>query len=432
MGQFDSKLGRRRRNPQFPIQPSQNDLPTAPTRQQAVFTAQVTLVATVFVLLGVLLLQRMGVDVMKSDRTSSTHPPISSPTETSPDTKTTSESSSSTRDAPSSPDVAPVSPLPVTAQPQDSDPSELVYNVTQSANLSESDRLQAVVAEVVDWVDRRGLPPEQLSVSLIDLNTNSYAAYQDEEHRFPASISKLFWMVELYAWIENGILPAEYGQFDINTCKTNICEMIQDSDNEAASRIVDLLTNTRSEQDLTGEALGQWRNQRQLLNRFFQGAGYDGIDISQKNFPIPYLGLDGPEGADLAIRGNPAHPIRNMVTSSHAARLMYEIATKQAVSPNASDQMLTLLTRYDLATGEWREKEYDPIQGFLGESLPPDVKLASKVGWTSESRHEVAYIKTPDGSAEYILVVFAEDSAYGADWQIFPEISSLVFDRMTQ
>lgn len=431
MGQFDSKLGKRRRNRQFQLQTSQSPPSTRPTRQQAVFTGQVTLVATVFVLLGTLLLQRMGVNVMATDRPRSAQTPVQGPTQPSSNSQTTSDSLPASGE-PAPPDRALAPSLPITAQPQDLETSGLVYNATQSANLSESDRLQDVVDDVVDWVDRRGLPPKSLSVSLIDLNTNSYAAYQDEEQRFPASISKLFWMVELYAWIENGILPAEYGQFDISTCKTNICQMIQDSDNEAASRIVDLLTNTQSGQELTGGAFTQWLYQRKELNRFFQAAGYDGIDISQKNFPIPYLDLDRPKGADLLMRGDPSNPIRNMVTSSHAARLMYEIVTDQAVSPSASDQMLALLTRYDLATGAWREKEYDPIQGFLGEALPPNVELASKVGWTSESRHEVAYIKTPDGSAEYILVVFAEDAAYGADWQIFPEISSLVFDRMTQ
>ena len=30
-----------------------------------------------------------------------------------------------------------------------------------------------------------------------------------------------------------------------------------------------------------------------------------------------------------------------------------------------------------------------------------------------------------------ILVIFAEDRAYAYDWKIFPQISSLVFDRMT-
>jgi hypothetical protein len=104
--------------------------------------------------------------------------------------------------------------------------------------------------------------------------------------------------------------------------------------------------------------------------------------------------------------------------------------TGRAVSPRASATMMQLLTRYDLQTGEWKAKEYDPIEGFFGESLPTDTHLASKVGWTSDSRQEVAYIKSSDGRAEYILTIFADDPKYAKDWKVFPKISKLVFDRM--
>ncbi|MBD2771570.1 hypothetical protein [Iningainema tapete] len=57
--------------------------------------------------------------------------------------------------------------------------------------------------------------------------------------------------------------------------------------------------------------------------------------------------------------------------------------------------------------------------------------MASKSSWTSGSRQEAAYISTPDGKTAYILVVFAEDRAYAYDWEIFPQISRLVFNRMT-
>lgn len=429
MRQFNSKFGYRQNTKDSA---SSEHLNASPERfhQPFVFTVQVTIVVVVFVLLGTLLLQRNGFR-MRADQETSAQP------STPPFTPSPSGSSDSGTPSPA---VSAVPWLPQSKQSKSFEPSEPsepsassdpIYNVQQPAQLPHRADLQAIVDDVMARVERRQLPPEAISVHLIDVKSGASAAYQDEVLRFPASISKLFWMVELYAWIENGQLPAEYGQYDLSTCQTDICRMMQHSDNEAASRIIDAITQTTSGQRLTGEAFATWLNQRKALNRFYQQAGYNGIDISQKNFPIPYLRLDRPTGADLSMRGNPAQPIRNQVSAAQAARLMYEIATMQAVSPIASQHMMQLLTRHDLQTGEWRNEEYNSIEGFFGESLPPEVYLASKVGWTSESRHEVAYVDTGDGRATYILVIFAEDPAYGADWEIFPEISRLVFDRMT-
>jgi hypothetical protein len=37
-------------------------------------------------------------------------------------------------------------------------------------------------------------------------------------------------------------------------------------------------------------------------------------------------------------------------------------------------------------------------------------KLWSKAGWTSRSRHDAAYIETPDGQ-KFVLVIFTENHA---------------------
>jgi len=57
-------------------------------------------------------------------------------------------------------------------------------------------------------------------------------------------------------------------------------------------------------------------------------------------------------------------------------------------------------------------------------------EFASKAGWTSDSRSEVAYIN--DGQVAYILAVFTQDAAYAQNWQIFPKISELVYQKMQQ
>jgi hypothetical protein len=92
--------------------------------------------------------------------------------------------------------------------------------------------------------------------------------------------------------------------------------------------------------------------------------------------------------------------------------------------------------------GSWKnidpnqgQGHFNPIKGFFGEyfanSDPKNIQeFASKAGWTSDSRSEVAYIN--DGQVAYILAVFTQDAAYAQNWQIFPKISELVYQKMQQ
>ncbi|MBE9093329.1 serine hydrolase [Tychonema sp. LEGE 07203] len=316
------------------------------------------------------------------------------------------------------------------AENLDREQLEFAYNTTSNPEFQSSQKLQNIVDEVVDIAAKTNLPTEPLSVTLIDLKTLNSAGYKNHIPRFPASVSKLFWMTALYAYIEKGMI-SEKAAFYTPLCKTDICKLIQKSDNEAASRILDQLTGTTSGLRLDGEEYLTWISKREQINRFFQHAGYKGININQKNFPIPYLKLENPQGRDLQLRGQLSQPIRNKMTTDHAARLMYEIFTYQAVSHKSSEEMISLLTR-DLRPEVWKQDQYNSVRGFLGESLPiNDVYFASKVGWTFSSRQEVAYTGTKDGKTAYILVIFADDPTYGDDWKIFPEMSLRVFQRMT-
>lgn len=306
----------------------------------------------------------------------------------------------------------------------------LAYNINQAPRFQVSDELQLIVDEAIELAESKGLPTSALSISLIETKTGKIAGYQDKTLRYPASLSKLFWMVALYAQVEKNILP-EDTVFYTEQCQTNLCKMVQKSDNDGASRIVDLLTDTTS-QAQNSENYDQWLNQRQWVNRFFQEAGYQNINISQKNFPIPYLNLEEPQGFELRMRGNPENPIRNKMATEQVARLMYEIVSLEAVSQKASKNMMELMKR-DLRPEVWQQEQYNSVQGFLTELLPrSEVYVASKVGWTSTSRQEVAYIATQDGKSAYILAIFGDDPAFADNWKIFPEISLHIYRRMNE
>ncbi|MBW4434305.1 MAG: class A beta-lactamase-related serine hydrolase [Pelatocladus maniniholoensis HA4357-MV3] len=311
--------------------------------------------------------------------------------------------------------------------------SALTYNVKVPPKFKKSEKLDKHVNIILDYIKEKNLPTQGLSITLIDLNKNTISGYQQDSPRYPASVVKLFWMTILEAKIKQGFLPLSY------TINSDLNAMMLKSDNDAASRIVDLVSGTYSyEKKLSEEQFQTWKQQRQSLNFFFQKAGYKDINVSQKTYPISYLKVTEPKGADLQLRGDhPNNPRRNKITTYQTARLMYEIFTSQAVGPEYSEQMIGLLTR-DLHPEAWKLQppnpdEFNPVENFLGESLAPDADqlvFASKAGWTTASRQEVAYVATKDGKSRYIIAIFGEDPAYAASKNVFPDISRLVFESM--
>ncbi|WP_234300830.1 serine hydrolase [Sphaerospermopsis aphanizomenoides] len=301
--------------------------------------------------------------------------------------------------------------------------SQLTYQPLQKPNLQPSQKLQQIVDDVVIFMDSKGMPTTRLSVSLIDLKTSSYAGYSDQEVRFPASVTKLFWMVYLYGQYQSRLLP------EGTIPEKQLKKMIQDSDNEAASLIVDTITQTTSSNDLTGSELQIWIQKRLAMNSFFQQAGYSQINISQKLFPTKQF--TEPIGRDLQIRLDPADPIRDYATTSDVARLLFEIEAEKSISRKYSKQMKRLLKR-SLHPQDWKNKEFNAIEGFLGEGLPQDAYFASKMGWNFSVRNDAAIIGSPDRKHKYILVIFGDDPSFYKDKKLFPEISRMVYQEMTK
>jgi beta-lactamase class A len=324
--------------------------------------------------------------------------------------------------------------LPVPSRQSGQDISEITYNLQTPPHFTPNQHLQTIVNEVVALASANRFPKQSLSITLIDPSTGETAGYQPQKLKYPASVVKIFWMVALYAQIQKGWWVS--GQ----AFNPYIAKMIEESNNEAASFILDEITGTESVPTLKGKELREWINKRLQVSRFFQQAGYKDIIVSQKTFPISYLRANEPRSNDLRIQQilkQPAKPFRNLITTEHAARLMYEICyTGQAVSQEASKKMCGWLKR-DLNPAVWNRpaKEYmdfNPVRGFFGESLAnTDAQLYSKAGWTSRTRYEVAFVVTPDNQKSYILAIVGSDRAYARDERIFPKMSHLVYSRMT-
>jgi hypothetical protein len=235
-------------------------------------------------------------------------------------------------------------------------------------------------------------------------------SYRGFEPVYPASIVKLFYLVAVQEWLEGNMIG------ESPELKRAITDMIVGSSNDATSLVVDLLTGTTSGPELPPGPFETWKHQRNIVNRYYQSLGWQelaGINVNQKTWG------DGPYGRERVFLGE-LMDNRNMLTTDAVARLLHSIIGGVAVSSQRSQQMMDLLQRS--LTNLPPEVEENQVTGFLGEGLPTNAQLWSKAGWTSQVRHDAAYIEIPNQSP-YLLVVFTQGKANSNNRHILPFIS---------
>ncbi len=246
--------------------------------------------------------------------------------------------------------------------------------------------------------------------------------YRGNERIYPASIAKLFYLLAMHEWLEQGMAAAS------SELDRAVRDMIIDSSNDATSLVVDTLTGTTSGTELSAGPFESWKAQRNLINRYYQSLGWDELDpvnVNQKTWS------DGPYGRERAFVGE-MRENRNMVTTDAVARLMHSIVGGAAVSGDRSSQMMQLLHR-DLTLAQVTPDpgEENQVNGFLGAGLPPESQIWSKAGWTSQVRHDAAYIELVD-KQPYLLIVFTEGAANSQNRQLLPFIADRFVTAMSQ
>lgn len=231
---------------------------------------------------------------------------------------------------------------------------------------------------------------EDLAISIVDVTQPqlvSRADFQGDVPFYPASVIKLFFMVDVYQTHKEKV-----GDVD-----RALKEMIVVSDNDATAYLVDILANTVPGPPLQGRKLNRFIERRRDINRRFQKLGYaDNVSAMMKPWSF------GPYGADLQALGE-KRANRNKLTANATASLMLWIQRRR---PTGAHDMMTLLHR-PLAPVRAEENQ---VKEFIGEALPTDAQLWSKAGWTSEVRHDAAYIELPSGR-KLILVIFTRGTA---------------------
>src|SRR5215216_244706 len=260
------------------------------------------------------------------------------------------------------------------------------------------------------------LQPDQLSITLIDLRDPKRpvtASFRGNERVYPASVVKLFYLVAAHRWLEDKKIE------QTPELTRAIRDMIVDSSNEATQYVLDVLTHTTGGYELPAKEMEEWQYQRNAVNRYFSSLGYTNINVNQKTF------CEDAYGRERVSRG-PNGENRNKLTTDATARLMMEIVTGKIANPARTAAMMELLKREYTGTSNDTD---DQGRGFTGLALQgrEGFRLWSKAGWTSTTRHDVAYVEMPDGG-KFVLATFT--SNHSNDREIIPTVARIVIEGL--
>lgn len=273
--------------------------------------------------------------------------------------------------------------------------------------------LSAAVAAVATSVRsaRKDLLEDENSICLVRLDrttaTQRYGSLRGDQPFYPASVVKLFYLA--------------YGAARLDAATLNLTpeveraftDMIVDSSNDATHAIVDVLTGTTGGPELSDTEYAAWAEKRSVINRWLTKRGYAGINVCQKTY------CEGPYGRERKFVGA-TYDNRNSLTAFAAARMMSEIALGAIAGELRTDWMKAKLSRAIPAEGD---ADYQS-RAFIGKTLPKGSKLWSKAGYVDSERHDVAWVRFPNG-AEWVLAIFTKK--HGADAELIPDIAAGVW-----
>ena len=248
------------------------------------------------------------------------------------------------------------------------------------------------------------------------------ATHRGDAAFYPASVAKLFWLVALEGWLEQGKLT------ETPAIARARRDMIEWSSNEATNYLIDLMTGTTSGPEMPDPAFTAWTRARYLPQIYVRGFRWPELadfNLCQKFYDDCRYGREYEFVSEDGFN-------HNRLTTDAAARLLVAIVGGVAVTPSRAKAMADLCRRpIDAAS-----RAADPgnqVDGFLGEGLPAGSKLWSKAGWTGWThhepsawrRHDAAYVELPNGGA-FTLVVFTQGRARAENVALLPEIARRV------
>jgi beta-lactamase class A len=289
-----------------------------------------------------------------------------------------------------------------------------VSAVAQPSSLQ--DLVNRAAQTTLDRFADKKLQENELSITLIDLRDPKRpvtASFRGNERVYPASVVKLFYLVATHRWLEDRKIE------QTPELTRAVRDMIVDSSNEATQYVLDVLTHTTGGYELPPKEMEEWQYKRNAVNRYFSSLGYTNINVNQKTF------CEDAYGRERVSRG-PNGENRNKLTTDATARLMMEIVTGKIANPARTAAMMELLKRDYTGTSSDTD---DQGHGFTGIALQgrEGFRLWSKAGWTSTTRHDVAYVEMP-GGGKFVLATFTSNHAN--DREIIPTVARVVIEGL--
>jgi Beta-lactamase enzyme family len=273
--------------------------------------------------------------------------------------------------------------------------------------------LDSAISETLEKFKAKNLKAENVAATLIDLRETNFlktANFRGEDKIYPASVVKMFYMNALERRLEDGQITMS------PELERGLKDMITVSSNEATQYVLDVLTGTSSGAEKSGKDYEKWVYKRNAVNRFYAALGFQNINVNQKTF------CEDAYGIEQQFRGYNLGNNRNMLTTNAVARLLTEIVLGKTNTPARTKIMMDLMQRdWEAQIGKTDDRE------FISYALKPGTKLWTKEGDTSKTRHDAAYIETPEG-LKFVIVIFTEN--FAAERDIIPSIAEKVLNGL--
>jgi beta-lactamase class A len=297
-------------------------------------------------------------------------------------------------------------------------PPKVYHSIELKTSPALQTLLDGAVSDMINKYAAKKVTSNDVAATLIDLRDAKnlkIASYRGNQKIYPASVVKMFYMAALHGWLEDGRLKSLTPEIE-----RALKDMIVDSSNDATHFIVDILTGTSNGGELSERELKIYADKREAVNRYFASLGYENINVNQKTYCEDLYGRERQYWN--------AGKNRNMLTTDATARLLAEIVLGKAVSPERSKSMLDLMKRDFGGTSKDNDSQSHGFTALaLNELNLKNAKLWSKAGWTSKTRHDAAYVETPEG-LKFVLVIFTEN--FAGEREIIPSIAGKILKNL--
>jgi len=274
---------------------------------------------------------------------------------------------------------------------------------------------------ILDRFEKEGRPNLQKNIAITWIRYNKQTpspfkgygtGWNSNKNYYPASIVKIVYALATQSWIKKDLI------IDSDELRRALYEMIANSNNDATSYILDLLTGTTSGPSLNEKNFEAWKIQRKSINHWLEGLKWPEMknwNCSQKTWN------EGPFGREKDFYGK-SNENRNRMTTEGSARIFESLMTNEMIQEGENQHLKKLFQR-SLDPVSRKQDLENQVDGFLGEGLPLASKLWSKAGLMSEVRHDVAWWQTPNKNP-MLAVVFTTGKELVKDQFLLPAISS--------